>query len=550
MPQFASPPSPDVAWLLYSAGRLLDGARLNVDIVEINPPLIVWLNVPPVWLARLLDVSEVQVFRTLLVIAAIASAAASDMLLERADPERSVSERRLLVLLLTFALLALPGADFGEREHLLLIAALPYILMAAVRRRGGRVAPAAALLAGTTAGVGIALKPYFLVLPLAVEAWLWARRARRLRPEVVGIVLALTGYLATVVIWGREYLSLARAFGTDYFGYLRDPPLLTAVAGDGVGIPLLAFLAASALPRRLRDHRLGGLFLVSTVALYLSAVLQQKGWRYHFYPSMATGLVLLALLARAAGGELLSMVGRVYAAAIVATLGFVPVTILAAGMVQLLRPRYQRYTADPDLGALVELTRREAPGGAVWVLSPNPASAFPLVYESRVRWASRFPCLWLLVAAYRDELAKEAPLAYRDTSDQTSAERYLVKAVVDDLRRWDPKLILALQPAPDQREWGTRRLDFVKYFSRDTAFARAFSRYSFLGTIGEYQAFRRAEGAPVASAPRTPEPALPPPNTLGVGVQIAPPGTAALLEATFYLVLFAVGFRRVLRSRR
>src|SRR4029077_2389608 len=37
---------PDMAFLLYAAGRLLDGATLYRDVVEINPPLVIWLNVP------------------------------------------------------------------------------------------------------------------------------------------------------------------------------------------------------------------------------------------------------------------------------------------------------------------------------------------------------------------------------------------------------------------------------------------------------------------------------------------------------------------------
>ena len=45
VPQLLARPIPDVSWLLYVAERILDGARPYVDVVEVNPPLIVWLNV-------------------------------------------------------------------------------------------------------------------------------------------------------------------------------------------------------------------------------------------------------------------------------------------------------------------------------------------------------------------------------------------------------------------------------------------------------------------------------------------------------------------------
>ena len=46
--EFATFARSDMAFLLYAAERVLDGARLYVDVVEINPPLIVALNLPAV----------------------------------------------------------------------------------------------------------------------------------------------------------------------------------------------------------------------------------------------------------------------------------------------------------------------------------------------------------------------------------------------------------------------------------------------------------------------------------------------------------------------
>ena len=39
--ELASYARPDIGFLLDAAGRVLDGAKLYVDVVEINPPLIV-----------------------------------------------------------------------------------------------------------------------------------------------------------------------------------------------------------------------------------------------------------------------------------------------------------------------------------------------------------------------------------------------------------------------------------------------------------------------------------------------------------------------------
>ena len=42
-----SPLRDDVAWLLYVAGQWLGGQRLYVDLIEVNPPLIVWISALP-----------------------------------------------------------------------------------------------------------------------------------------------------------------------------------------------------------------------------------------------------------------------------------------------------------------------------------------------------------------------------------------------------------------------------------------------------------------------------------------------------------------------
>ena len=49
-----SPLKDDIAWLLYVARRWLAGRELYVDVVEVNPPLIVWISAIPIQLASAL----------------------------------------------------------------------------------------------------------------------------------------------------------------------------------------------------------------------------------------------------------------------------------------------------------------------------------------------------------------------------------------------------------------------------------------------------------------------------------------------------------------
>src|SRR5271163_878302 len=42
-----SPLKDDIAWLLYVARRWMAGRELYVDVIEVNPPLIVWISAIP-----------------------------------------------------------------------------------------------------------------------------------------------------------------------------------------------------------------------------------------------------------------------------------------------------------------------------------------------------------------------------------------------------------------------------------------------------------------------------------------------------------------------
>ena len=498
VPQWLSRTIPDTAWLLYVAGRVVDGARLYVDLVDVNPPLVVWLNVPVVLAARAAGLSDVLAYRSFVLLLALVSVAACGRVLR--EPLREAPGlRRWLLLLLVFALLTLSREDYGEREHLMLALALPYVLLGVTRLKREPVPWGLAAAAGLAAGVGIALKPYFVGLWLAREACLllWLGRGYRLRLESLLVVLVCTAYLAAVALWSREYFDVVRLMAGPYHTFLRNSLAATALLGDGAAVPLAAMLGYAALRRHAGRPELWAVLAAATAGLYLSAVLQQKGWRYHYYPSIATGVMLLGLMALDHRRPLAGLAARAYAfiaAGVTITLGLW--TVLAC-IVQALDPHHSRYDADPDVARLVPAVRERAGDGGFMVLSWSMASAFPLATYSGARSVSRFNHLWIPGAVYRDAIYGEGPLRYRAREEMGPLERYLGDAVVEDLEAGQPRLLLVLRPAPDQPGWGLRRLDFLKYFGQDPRFARLFARYRYVEMIGEYWLFERLPvGAP------------------------------------------------------
>ena len=56
-----TPMKDDIAWLLYVARRWLSGRELYVDVIEVNPPLIVWISAIPIQISAWLGIDTQRV---------------------------------------------------------------------------------------------------------------------------------------------------------------------------------------------------------------------------------------------------------------------------------------------------------------------------------------------------------------------------------------------------------------------------------------------------------------------------------------------------------
>jgi hypothetical protein len=489
--QLARTAPPDMAFLLYAAGRVLDGAKLYRDVVEINPPLIVWLNIPIVLLARATHLSEFLVYR-------LASGAAVGALFSLcyrvmrwyAFPDQPAYGRYCL-LLLCFALFPLAAEDLGQREHFVLALLAPYILLVTARLRGREPPFGEALGLGILAGIAIALKPHFALAWLALEAFRLTRGSARLTPELIGTVVFLVAYAATVILIAPEFLTMASALGPLYLRYLHAPFYSLFVLAPGALLVLVALLAAAVLRRSSRHPVLWALLAAEVVACFLSGAAQQKGLRYHFYPSFALAFVLLGLVAVDVPANAARLSTRLYGRVARVLTATIVVVVLGTAIVDAAggSPADRRARAQSE--DLAEFVRAHADGRPVAVLSYHIAGAFPLVNYAGVSLASRFPHLWLLPASYWDSLEVAAPLVYHTVAQMRPPERYLWDAVHQDLLQAQPGLILVLRPARDVAPNGLRRLHYIRYFERDPDLAALFSRYQLLATKGEYDVYER-----------------------------------------------------------
>jgi hypothetical protein len=543
LPQALSRTLPDIAFPLWAAERMQHGARLYVDILEINPPLFVWLDLPLVWLSRVTGLGAITWYRIATSLLLFASLAGCWWALTRSLGDEKVEYRRVLWLAAAFALLLLPRLDWGEREHLSLALTLPYIFLGIARARGRAVPRGGAVLAGIAAGIGIAFKPHFVLVWLGREVAVWSsvislrsstaadgaegrrpvlseakepttddRRPEvatllRLGAESISVPLLCIAYLAAVIIIHPEYFHLLRELGAAYQSFLRNSVLITLFLGDGSAIVLGALIVALALRQLPKHAAVWRVLIGSMLGYFLAAVIQAKGWRYHFYPSLGLALLLFAAMAWDARRATNGMVGkavipakagtvipakagihdlmRLFAAIPAAALATAVIVSAALAVRQTAHPLNPRYDPDPSIGQLIPLLRERAGGQPVFVISPNMASGFPLTNYAGTEWPSRLSNMWPPVVAYDSATRAPGPVQFGELNAMDPIERFGLETTVHDFSTSRPAMVLSLI-AVDQPGWGMQRLDLLRWLQRDPDFNAAWMAYDSLGRVGNY----------------------------------------------------------------
>ncbi|WP_137928928.1 hypothetical protein [Mesorhizobium comanense] len=293
------PGNVDVSWLLTIGERVLDGERLSVDIIEVNPAFSIWLYLPFVLLERLTGLPAEFWVSAGVAALAIASVWFSARIAARTD---GTLRRHLWMLpAAVFFVLFLFPIDFGQREQIAVIVLLPWLALFSARARSVDFSAgslAERIVAGVGAGIFVMIKPPYSVLALAVPALVVALQRRSPRPlltteNVIGAVLTLA-YLVALAI-------LMRPFFTDVMPLLRQVylpmrmPVVDVLMLWQVTMFVAMAVATLAMAYPGRPARDAGTMLLAGTAYVPAFVIMGKGWTYQAVPFLTFGVLALML---------------------------------------------------------------------------------------------------------------------------------------------------------------------------------------------------------------------------------------------------------------
>ncbi|MGE3842279.1 MAG: hypothetical protein AB7I50_11885 [Vicinamibacterales bacterium] len=484
----------DTGWYLYMADTFLHGGRLYVDVVDTNPPLIILFTIVPVAVANAVGVAPAWVFALTVFVLAFGSGVASLHLLRQAWPAATPAVHGLLGCSVLFLLLVAPAYDFGQREHLTVIATLPYVLAVVLHALHRTVKPGAGVAVGLAGALGFAIKPHFLVAWIAVEAALMGlRRTTRTlwRPEAFALLAIWILYALLAIAFFPEYFDVAGRVWQVYGALNAQASVLPGLRELQVAAVLLAIVALLRLPREY--HAPLAIVTAAACGFLAASLLQLKGWGYQMLPPRVYLALLVVLIVAGLLQAMPALAGRLrLGAAGVAGVIALSLTAISA-----------KYVADARTGPLQDfvsplaaLVREHAPRGPIATLAMHTLvyPSFPLVNHTRAPWSLRHHSLWFLAAFYERELAAPwpDPVVLHARAAMSPLERQFYDEIISDLCRLPPRLLIVEAPSPLGPR-GSRSLDLLAYYRQDPRVTRLLETYREIAVIAPFTVFK-AEG--------------------------------------------------------
>ena len=457
---------PDTCWLLYASKFFLEGGTYTKNFFDPDPPMILYLYTPIIFLTKLFAIKLNTALRIYVFFLTSLSLGLCYFLANKIFSKRAQLPKHAFLLGIVFISLVLPMNEFGQRDHLTIILVMPYFLLIAYRLQGYAVNSYTAIFIGLLAGLGFAIKPFFLVPFVLVEFmymaathdfWGW------IRLEVLTIAFILFAYLAIIYIYHNEYIFVVVPFAMRRF-YQAFNATFEGVIYKSLAIfcYIMAFLCI--LFYKINPYRvLTGVLYVALIGFLFSYYVQQNGWFHHIFPAYAVGILLGILLVAALVSNIHNTSLYLFIpTVIILSIVFFLFSMALLGNQYLKTQERKEYLASNKVFAFLQQNPKSD-----YFISDD--YYYPEIEYLQIKNSSRFPFLWMM----RDFYSEPANQTLAQSAQLKRDKDFLVEMIADDLKREKPQFVfvkISMQLAPD-------------FFLTNRNFAKEWEHYHYLTTL-------------------------------------------------------------------
>lgn len=292
--QFHIPLHNDNSFFIYAARQLLMGGTYTRDFFDTNPPLIILLNIPIVLLAKSTLIDTVHIFYFYILFLGLGSLAFSCYFLKQIITDRIFYS--FIVGGIAIALLVLPNCSFGQREHLCVVLSMPYLFAAVLRLANKPINLLIAILIGIFAGIGFALKPYFLTTFILLELFFIFKKRNIwgwVRPESICVASVIAVYMGIIYLFFSDYVLTAVPMLLKY--YITDDWRIMLV-NPFLLYSLLIFCVYGMGWKKWSYPILSQVLMLALLGSILSLLISHVIYFYHALPMISFATLLAILL--------------------------------------------------------------------------------------------------------------------------------------------------------------------------------------------------------------------------------------------------------------
>ena len=466
----------DNACLIQTAKALLQGQHYFKDFFESNTPMAVYVYMPALLIAQVGFISlaiALEIYA--LVMTALVLWLIQRLLIHRAF---SVIARATVLCAIAAGLLIVSSADFGQREHLLIIFVLPYLIASAfVLNQTTQKYPARlSILIGVLAGVGFAIKPHFLIAFLAIEIYVGIYRKKLFcfcRPEVLAILFVQVIYLYSLFLVTPEYLADIVPINMSlYYATVIKPG--NTIITPAFLICLLVLCAHCFVSRVTADiTAIRKMLAVSLIAFLLIYILQQTYWYYHSLPAFILAFILLVLLMceQAMVARTTTRKMRLLSWIAFSLLGWLITLYVCVAFVELQADWIHQKAIEPAYQRMIQFAEHHVPPHrSVFFFAPSLYPAYPMNIDTSID-THYFNGYLITPMAEQAFAENHVGPAFLD---------YYVQQTIRLLQKEQPFLIF-IRATPVEAYGEKKPAPYVSIFNRHKAFRQLWSHYRLIG---------------------------------------------------------------------
>ncbi len=485
--------SPDVGYLLHAANQILAGEKYGSDIFETNPPMILYLYLPACIIAKWAAMNVITVVHLYITFLAVASLSLCYFLLKKLIKWQDNMMRYSLFYMLLFTLFFVPAVAFAQREHILVIFMLPYLLSAALALNNQPVHPMLAVLVGTMAGLGFALKPFFLVTPCLIELYFIIKRRQLfawVRIESVVIIGVLMLYFISIFVSQPDYINVVLPLVFRYYFSSMAMPWYQVILFSNVLFCIAAMLGYFIFHKYDSYSTLGWIIALALAGMLIAFLIPKAPWYYHVFPALTLALLLIAhffgqtmsLMIRKRSRPIFLTMDSVILSVGMAIILILPVSAYC-GMIHYLY-RFQDKQPEKQVAEYIN----QFPGQhSIACFGLGTPDCFPLVYDTHSQYAERFPSFWWYTGLRK--LEKESQQKTVLSAQVAKDKKYLINCISDDLNKSKAKWVVI--DMRNFKESGKNPFNIIHYFSKDEKFRAAWQPYHYLTSIKSINIYER-----------------------------------------------------------